>query len=67
MAGYFHPAPFAAQHAVTVDDKGAAFDAAHLLPIHIFHFHHSEQIAYRFVGIRTQLEGKTLLGFEIFV
>jgi len=56
-----------AQNAVAVDDEGAAFDAAHLLAIHVFHFHDREQIADGFVGVGAKFEGQRLLGLEVLV
>lgn len=67
MAGNLDAPPFATQDAVAVDDEGAAFDAAHLFAIHVFHFDDAEQIAHGFVAIRSQFEGKGLLGLEVFV
>src|SRR6185369_4840347 len=67
VAGDLHPAPFAAQYAAAVDDEGAAFDAAHLLAVHVLHFHDAEQRAHRLVAVRTEFEGKILLGLEVLV
>ena len=67
MAENLDAAPFAAQDAAAVDDEGAAFDAAHLFPIHVFHFHDREQVADGFIGIGTQFEGELLLGLEVLV
>src|SRR5512134_3538575 len=35
MVRNFHSAPLATQHSAAVDDEGAAFDAAHLLAVHV--------------------------------
>ena len=64
MAVGLHGPPFAAQDSVAVDQEGAAFDAAHLLPVHLFHLHDAEQVAGQFVRVGDQFEGQAQLGLE---
>src|SRR5258705_51292 len=60
-------APFAPDHAIAVEDKGAALDAAHLLSIHVLHFHDAELVADLLAFVGEQVEGKPHLGLEILV
>jgi len=67
VARHLDPAPFARQHAVLIDDEGAALDAADLSPVHVLHLHHAEQLAHRLVLVRQQVERELHLGLEAFV
>src|SRR5215831_4599692 len=50
--------PLAPYHALVVDDEGAAFDAAHLAPVHVLHLHDAELLAHLLALVRQQLERK---------
>src|SRR6266581_1014282 len=67
VTGNFDSAPFAPENAVAVEHKGAAFDAADLLAVHVLHLHHAELLADLFVFVRQQLERKAHFGLEILV
>ena len=51
MAVRLDAAPFMNQNAFCINDEGTALDTAHLLAVHIFHFHHVEQATGQFFGI----------------
>ncbi|MNT00540.1 hypothetical protein D3C72_1349760 [compost metagenome] len=65
MARDLHPAPLLHQHAIGVDQKGAALNASHLLAIHILLLDDAEQIAHGFVGVGDEGERKFVLGLEV--
>jgi hypothetical protein len=67
VARHFHPAPFARQPPLLVDQERAALDAADLSPVEQLVFHHAEQLADRLLGVRQQLEGEFQLGLEGFM
>src|SRR6266571_4794224 len=67
VTGNLDSAPFAPENAVAVEHKGAAFDAADLLAVHVLHLHHAELLADLFVFVRQQLERKAHFGLEILV
>jgi len=67
MTGHFHAPPFPLQHAPSVNDEGAAFNASYLFPIHFFQLDDPELLAEAFFLVGNQGEGEVLLGFEIFV
>src|SRR5262249_37641443 len=59
--------PLAPYHALVVDDEGAAFDAAHLAPVHVLHLHDAELLAHLLALVRQQLERKPHLLLEALV
>src|SRR5215213_11428608 len=67
MAWYSNTAPFARQHALAVEDKGAALDAADLSTVHVLQLHHAELLADRLFGVGQQLDRKPHLGLELLV
>src|SRR3989338_5288917 len=67
MTGNLHAAPLAPQHAIAVDDEGAALDAPDLFTIHTLHFDDAEQIAGGFFLVAKQLERQILFRLEILV
>src|SRR5262245_22241396 len=64
MTRNLHPSPFAPDHAIAVENEGAALDAAHLLAVHVLHLHYTKLIADRLFLVRKQIEGKIHLGLE---
>ena len=64
---HFHPAPFAQQPALLIDDEGAALDAADLSPVQELVLHHAERLAGGLVAVGQELERKLLLGLEVLV
>src|SRR5437879_7791210 len=58
-------APLAPDHAIAVEDEGAALDAAHLLAVHVFHLHDAELVANLLALVGEQLERKLHLGLEV--
>ena len=60
-------APFTAQYALTVNDKGAALNAAHQFAIQFFLFDDSKLCTQGFIGIGNQLERQVLFGLEVFM
>src|SRR5690606_36738304 len=65
MARHLHAAPFAAQHAVLVDQEGAAVHA-HVFPaVELLQLDHVEQLAQLLLLVGDQLEGKALFGLEV--
>src|SRR5690625_7129135 len=70
VAGHAHLAPFAHQPAVFVEQKGAAFYAAHLAVEHVLVLHDAELVAQGFVAVGNEsdrkvvLFGKALVAFE---
>src|SRR5690606_692221 len=67
MAGYLHTAPGARDVALRIDQKGGAFDAAHLFAVHVLHLDDLESLTCGFVGIGNEIEGQFQFGLEILV
>ena len=67
MAGYLDPTPFVAQHAVLVDEEGAAINAEVLLAVEFFQLDHVKQLAQSLISIADQIEREGLLTFEVFM
>ena len=67
MARHFHAAPLLAQHALFVDQEGAAVNAEVFLAVELFQLDHVEQLAQGLVLVRDQLEREGLLALEVFM
>ena len=67
MTGNLDAAPFAPDDALAVQNEGAAFDAAHLPAIHVFHLDDAELIAQFFLAVGKQVEGKAVFRLEVFM
>eukprot|EP00456_Euglypha_rotunda_P018201 TRINITY_DN1640_c0_g1_i9.p2 TRINITY_DN1640_c0_g1~~TRINITY_DN1640_c0_g1_i9.p2 ORF type:complete len:125 (-),score=21.69 TRINITY_DN1640_c0_g1_i9:78-452(-) len=67
MAGHLDAAPLLDQHAIGVDQEGAALDALDLLAVHDLVLDHAEHVAELFLGVGDQLERQfeVLLELEI--
>src|SRR5690606_12284962 len=62
-----HLPPFLPEHALGVDQKGAALDAEHAPPAHVLLADHVEQLPEPLVRAGDQLEREALLGLELLV
>src|SRR5215467_5217631 len=60
-------APFAPDHAIAVQDEGAALDAAHLLPVHVLHLHDVELLAHVLGLVGKQVEREAHFRLEALV
>jgi hypothetical protein len=67
VARHFHPAPFAQQPSLLIDDEGAALDAADLSSVQELVLDHAEGLAGGLVGVGQELEWKLLLCLEALV
>ena len=67
MSGHFDTSPFAPEYPLRIDHECAPVDAADLLAVHVFHLHHTEQIANRLVRVAQQLERKIHFCLEFLV
>src|SRR5262245_50475781 len=56
VARHLHAAPLAAHHALRVDGEGAAFDAAHLLAVHVLHLDDVVELARGFLRVGQEVE-----------
>src|SRR5882672_10500126 len=65
MTRNLDPAPFAPDHAIPVEDEGAALDAAHLPAVHVLH--HAELVADLLALVGQEVEGEPHLGLEVLV
>src|SRR5882672_9342786 len=61
------PAPFAPDHAISVEDEGAALDAAHLPAVHVLHLHDAELSADLLALVGQEVERESHLGLEVLV
>jgi len=55
------------QDALAIDEKGAALDAHHLFPVHVFLLDDIVQSACCFVAVGEEIEREVVFGLEIFV
>ena len=60
-------APLARQLAARVEHESAALYAAHLAPVHVFHFDDAEQLARRFFRVGQEFEREAHFRLEAFV
>jgi hypothetical protein len=67
VARHFHPAPFAQQPSLLIDDEGAALDAADLSPVQELVLDHAEGLAGGLAGVGQELERKLVLALEALV
>src|SRR5699024_6434774 len=67
VIGDLDAAPLAAQHAVAVDQKGAAIDPHAGLAVELLLPDHVEQFAHGFFGVRQQGKRQLVLCLEVFV
>ena len=65
MAGNLQLAPGLHDAALRGNQEGAAFDAAHLLAVHVLQLDHIEGAAERLVAVTDQREAESLLGAEV--
>src|SRR5690606_30956757 len=67
MPWHLDAAPLLAKHARAIDEKGASIYTQILFAVELLQLDHTEQLTQLLILVANELEGKSLLGLEVFV